>query len=259
MGTTTRPTPGRKPGTGKTRAAGSRVVTLTTDFGHGSPYVAAIKGVLLTLCPDVRIVDISHDVPALDIAAGAFMLMAGTRHFPRGCVHLAVVDPGVGTLRQRLAVAAGGSYYVGPDNGVLTLAVDEAGLQSAISLPLPAEASATFEGRDVFAPAAAELAKGTPLKSLGPSVAELQRIHDVGTRVLWVDGFGNLVTNVRPPARALRVHRHNVVAIAATYGDAMPREPFVYVGSMGYLEIGVREGRADQVLGARAGNPVEVL
>ena len=234
------------------------VVTVTTDFGSGSPYVAALKGIVLGYCPEAALIDVSHEVPAFDVVAGAFILFAGTRHFPAGTVHLAVVDPGVGTSRLRVAVQAGGQFYVGPDNGLLSLAVKELGLVSAVSLPLPSDASATFEGRDVFAPAAAAIACGSSLSSLGSPLLDLT-VVDMSPRVLWVDAFGNLVTNVKPPARPIQIHEHVVAAVAPTYGDAMPREPFVYVGSMGYLEVGVREDRADRMLGASAGMPVQVL
>jgi S-adenosyl-L-methionine hydrolase (adenosine-forming) len=252
----TKPTPGKRRGTGKPVIR--PVVTITTDFGSGSPYVAALKGVVLGRCSDAVLIDVSHEVPAFDVVAGAFVLYAGTRHFPAGTVHLAVVDPGVGTSRMRVAVQAGNQFYVGPDNGLLWLAVHELGLVSAVSIPRPPDASATFEGRDVFAPAAAAIACGSSLSSLGRPLANLTAL-DMSPRVLWVDAFGNLVTNVKPPARPIRVHEHIVAAVAPTYGDAMPREPFVYVGSMGYLEIGVREDNAERVLGARAGMPVEVL
>ena len=252
----TKPTPGRRRGTGK--PVRRPVVTITTDFGSGSPYVAALKGVVLGRCTEAVLIDVSHEVPAFDVVAGAFILFAGTRHFPSGTIHLAVVDPGVGTSRRRVALQAGGQFYVGPDNGLLSLVVHELGLVSAISIPLPPGASATFEGRDVFAPAAAAIACGSSLSSLGSPVAELTSL-DMSPRVLWVDAFGNLVTNVKPPARPIQIHEHVVAAVAPTYGDALPREPFVYVGSMGYLEVGVREDRADRTLGARAGMPVEVL
>ena len=209
--------------------------------------------------PNAVLVDISHEVPAFDVTAGAFILFAGTRHFPPGSVHLVVVDPGVGTDRRRLALQAGGRYYVGPDNGLFGIVIEEYGLQAAVELGVPAGASPTFEGRDVFAPAAASLAAGARLDALGSTAAGPQALPDSSPRVLWTDGFGNLVTNLKPPARAMRVHNHYVTAVATTYAEARPNEPFVYVGGMGYLEVGVREGRADRMLGARPGLPIELL
>jgi S-adenosylmethionine hydrolase len=263
VGITTKPIPGRRPGTGSGRQGGELesppVVTFTSDFGSGSPFVAAMKGIVLAGCPNATLVDVSHEVPRFDIFAGAFMVFAGTRHFPGGSIHLAVVDPGVGTARRRLALSAGGKYYVGPDNGLFAIVVEEAGVQAAIELAPRPDGAPTFEGRDVFAPAAASLAAGVPLESLGPPAEPPVGLPETGPRVLWVDGFGNLVTNVKPPVRGLRIHNHDVRASAVTYEKARPREPFVYLGSMGYLEVGVRQARADRLLGARPGMPVEVL
>jgi S-adenosyl-L-methionine hydrolase (adenosine-forming) len=258
--TTTRPTLLRRPGTGRRGAvAGPPLVTFTTDFGAGSPLVAAMKAIVLAGCPFAVLVDVSHEVPRFDVHAGAFMLFAGTRHFSAGSVHLVVVDPGVGSTRRRLAIRAGGQYYVGPDNGLFAIVIDEVGLQDAVELAPRPEGSSTFEGRDVFAPAAAALAAGVPLESLGPATDPPKMLEDATPRVLWIDGFGNLVTNLKPPVRRMRVHNHDIVASAITYAEGRPNEPFVYVGSMGYLEIGVREARADRLLGARAGMAIQLI
>jgi S-adenosylmethionine hydrolase len=218
-----------------------------------------MKGVVLAGCPQAVLVDISHEVPAFDMTAGAFVLYAGTRHFAPGSVHLVVVDPGVGTSRRRLALSAGGRYYVGPDNGLFAIVIEELGLEAAVELPPTPGASPTFEGRDVFAPAAAAIAAGRPLASLGPISGAPLPLRDTSPRVLWTDAFGNLVTNLKPPARALKVHDHEVRLTSTTFGGAPANVPFVYVGGMGYLEIGVREARADRLLGARPGMPVELI
>jgi hypothetical protein len=236
------------------------VVTLTTDFGAGSPYVAAMKAVLLRSCPDAVLVDVSHTVPPFDVLSGAFVLWAGTRHFAPGAVHLAVVDPGVGTERRPVALRRSGSWYVGPDNGLFGLVVEEGAADAAVELHRPATASATFEGRDVFAPAAAALATGRPASELGrPPPTPPQGLPVRGPAVLWVDAFGNLVTNLRPPAAPVRVNGREVTRTARTFGDAPAGEPFAYTGSMGYVEIGIPEGRADRLLGARSGTPIEPL
>jgi S-adenosylmethionine hydrolase len=218
-----------------------------------------MKAMVLAGCPNAVLVDVSHEVPRFDVSAGAFMLFAGTRHFPGGSVHLAVVDPGVGSSRRRLVVQAGGRFYIGPDNGLFAIVIDEVGLQKTIELAPRPHGAPTFEGRDVFAPAAAALASGVPLESLGPPTDPPVALPDTGPRVLWVDGFGNLVTNLKPPARRMRIHNHDIVATATTYSDGRPNEPFVYVGSMGYLEVAVREARADKLLGARSGMKVELI
>jgi hypothetical protein len=165
----------------------------------------------------------------------------------------------VGSTRRRLIVQAGGRFYIGPDNGLFAIVIDEVGLQAVHELAPRPHGAPTFEGRDVFAPAAAALAAGVPLSSLGPATDPPIGLPDSGPRVLWTDGFGNLVTNLKPPARRLRIHNHDIVATEKTYADARPGEPFVYVGSMGYLEVGVREARADRLLGARAGMRVEEI
>jgi S-adenosyl-L-methionine hydrolase (adenosine-forming) len=255
---TTKQTPGKKHATGSGLAA-PPVVTFTTDFGSGSPLVAAMKGVVLAGCPNATLVDVSHEVPRFDVSAGAFMVFAGTRHFGGGSVHLAVVDPGVGSTRRRLIVAAGGRFYIGPDNGLFAIVIEEVGVQAVHELPPRPHGAPTFEGRDVFAPAAAALASGVPIENLGPPSDPPTPLLDTGPRVLWTDGFGNLVTNLKPPARRLRIHNHDIVATAKTYSEARLGEPFVYVGSMGYLEVGVRESRADRLLGARPGMSVETI
>jgi S-adenosylmethionine hydrolase len=257
---TTKPTLGRRRDTGSHGLlAVPPLVTLTSDFGSGSPLVAAMKAIVLAGCPQAVLVDVSHEVPRFDVSAGAFMLFAGTRHFGPGSVHLAVVDPGVGSSRRRLVIRAGGRYYVGPDNGLVAIVIEEVGLQQVVELAPRPEGAPTFEGRDVFAPAAAALASGVPLESLGPPSDPPKMLEDASPRILWIDGFGNLVTNLKPPVRPMRVHNHYITASATTYAEARPNEPFVYIGSMGYLEIGVREQRADRVLGARSGMRVDLL
>jgi S-adenosylmethionine hydrolase len=218
-----------------------------------------MKAMVLAGCPNAVLVDVSHEVPHFDVSAGAFMLFAGTRHFGADSVHLAVVDPGVGSPRRRLAIRAGGRYYVGPDNGLFAIVIEEVGLQEAVELAPRPHGAPTFEGRDVFAPAAAALASGIPLSSLGNPTDPPKMLEDASPRVLWADGFGNLVTNLKPPARRMRIHNHDIIATATTYADGRVNEPFVYVGSMGYLEVAVREARADKLLGARPGMKVELI
>lgn len=219
-----------------------------------------MKGRLLDRCPGAVLVDVGHSVPPFDVVSGAFVLWAGTRHFPPGAVHLAVVDPGVGGDRRALALRVGGSWYVGPDNGLLALVLSESGVapEAAIRLERPAGASATFEGRDTFAPAAAALAAGRGPETLGtPLEGDPLPLPVRLPAVLWVDAFGNLVTSLRPPLVPLRINGQDVVATARTFGDAPPDTPFLYEGSMGFVEIGIRRARADERLGAAAGTPVD--
>ena len=236
------------------------IITLTTDFGTGSPYVAAMKAVILGTAPDVTLVDISHDVPPFDMAQCAFVLWLGTRHFQPGVVHVGVVDPGVGTERRPIAFGLNGSFYVGPDNGLFDMVIRES--ENApidiFQLHRPTGISATFEGRDVFAPTAAALALGRSLSDLGQPVAgPLVKLPAQGPAVVWVDRFGNLITNLKPPVTALHVNGHDVHVLARTFGDMPTDQPFVYVGSMGFIAIGVARGRADVALEAHAGNAGE--
>jgi S-adenosylmethionine hydrolase len=216
-----------------------------------------MKAVVLAGCPAATLVDVSHSIPAFDVRAGAFVTWAGTRHFQPGTVHLAVVDPGVGTARRRLALAVDGSFYVGPDNGLFDLVLQHGELGDAIELEPSPSAAATFEGRDVFAPAAARLAAGTELRRLGPRVSPAV-IEDRGPSVLWVDNFGNLVTSLRELVAELSINGRHVKERARTYGEAPPNRPFLYIGSMGYLEVGLAEARADQFFDAGPGTPIDV-
>jgi S-adenosylmethionine hydrolase len=218
-----------------------------------------MKAAVLGVCPEAWFVDISHSTAPFDVSVAGFVLWAGSRDFPPGTVHLAVVDPGVGSDRRALALEVGGSFFVGPDNGIFWLVAQRAEIVRAVALKRPRGASPTFEGRDVFAPAAGRLAGGTPLASLGRPVDDLVALPDpLGPVVLWVDNFGNLVTNLEPPIGTLSIGGRPVPGPLRTFSDARRGEPFWYVGSLGLVEIGVREGRADQVFEARPGTTVVV-
>jgi len=218
-----------------------------------------MKAAILAVCPEARLIDISHSIPAFDIGAGGFVLWAGSQGFPPGTVHLAVVDPGVGSDRRALALSVGPSFYTGPDNGLFSRLVRGRRDVSAVALSRPDPVSATFEGRDVFAPAAGLLAKGRPLAELGRPAEDLVVLPDPGPSVIWVDNFGNLVTNLVPPVGRLRVGEALVAESARTYAAAPANLPFWYVGSLGLVEIGVRQGRAADVLGAGPGTRIEEL
>ncbi len=223
----------------------------------GSPYVASMKAVLLATCPQARLVDLSHAIPPFDVRAGGFVLWAGTRDFAIGSVHLAVVDPGVGSQRRALALELDGSYYVGPDNGLFDFLRRRAKSARAISLAHPEGASPTFEGRDVFAPAAGRLAAGTAFEELGDAV-QLGVLPPTPPSVVWVDRFGNLVTDLDAPPKRLLVNGVRVEVTARTFTEAPEGVPFWYVGSLGLIEVGLREGRADEALDAAAGTPLQV-
>jgi S-adenosylmethionine hydrolase len=244
------------------------LVTLLTDFGTADGYVAEVKGVVLSLAPGAGLVDITHDIAAGDVRAGAYVLGRAWRRFPPGTVHLAVVDPGVGTARRALAAEAAGHYFVAPDNGLLASLPDGA---RYVSLPVPPNAAPTFHGRDVFAPAAAALAHGTALARLGvpvtdPSRSPLPAIDVRGGvvtgEVVHVDHFGTLITNIPAAAVAARA-RVRVGARAAgpvrrTFADVPRGRLVAYPGSDGTIEIAVRDGSAAKRLGAGRGATVRV-
>lgn len=251
------------------------ILTLLTDFGSGSGYPAQMKGVLLAALPDARIVDLSHEVPAFDVLAGALLLEACLPWFPVDAVHVAVVDPGVGTARRALCVVGpGGRRAVGPDNGLLTPLLGPGWTAHVIvpGLAIPAPASATFHGRDLFAPAAAALARGTPPGALGPALADpvrlaipeaIRRGGALEGETLAADPFGNLVTSIRGAALAGATVRAASVAgrpaaWVRTFGEAAPGALAAYVGSGGRVEVAVREGSAAARLGAVRGLTVRL-
>lgn len=249
-------------------------ITLLTDFGTADGYVAAMKGVLATLAPDVPVDDAAHDLHHGDIHAGAIALLRYWAMYPPGSVHVVVVDPGVGTERRALAAQVAGRYLVGPDNGVLTWALEESGHARVVEIqgPVPGApaASATFHGRDVFAPAAAYLAAGGDLEELGPGAEDLLRLPmprpDAGDGVvrgvvLAVDRFGNLVTNIPraalPPEVEVFVAGSSVGGLRRTYGEVGSGEVLALVGSLDRLEVSVRNGSAAEALGVSREAEVE--
>jgi hypothetical protein len=240
------------------------IITLLTDFGTADGYVAEMKGVILGLAPDVRIVDATHDIPPQDVEFGRLSLARYWRRFPALTVHLAAVDPGVGSTRAAIAVESDGRFLVGPDNGLLSPALLCRGAR-AVQLPVPASASRTFHGRDIFAPAAAALATGTPLDYLGtpidaPLVRRTPPAHQrpdgtVEGQVLTVDRFGNAITNLVARRGVLEVDGRRL-RIVATYADGADGEPFALAGSGGLLEIAVRDGNAAELLALGRATPV---
>jgi len=245
------------------------IVTLLTDFGTTDSYVAEMKGVLLAGCPETLLVDVTHAVPPGDIRSGAYLLGRTWRRFPTDTVHLAVVDPGVGTGRGALALRSQGHWFVGPDNGLFTQVLHGAEVE-AVMLRVPHAAAPTFHGRDVFAPAAAALARGDPLESLGEPLATIPiRLSYTEPRyegksvigeVLYVDRFGTLVTNltteVVPPYAVLEVEGLDIGPLRRTFGDVPTGGLLAYVGSGGAIEIAVRDGSAARRLGLGVGGRI---
>ena len=250
------------------------IVTLLSDFGAGSGYPAQMKGVLLGAVPDAALVDVSHEVAPFDVLGGALLLEACAPRFPPHAVHLAVVDPGVGTARRPLCVVdAAGRRFVGPDNGLFTAFLG-GGSRAVVIEPggvVPEPASATFHGRDLFAPAAAFLAAGGDAGRLGAEVDDPVRLpwpaaerrgDAVHGECLAIDPFGNVLTSIREAD--LRGGAVEVIVagrparLVRTYGEGTPGEVLALVGSSGRLEIAVREGSAADALGLARGAPVVV-
>jgi S-adenosylmethionine hydrolase len=250
------------------------LVALLTDFGLRDHYAGAMKGAILSACPGAAIVDVTHEVPAHDVAAGALALEAAYRYFPEGTVFAAVVDPGVGSGRRPIAARAGRWLFVGPDNGLFTgvLEADPSARVRLIANPalVRVPTSAVFHGRDVFGPAAGRLAGGFPLDDVGPAVTDPVRLEQPPkTRteggwsgaVVHVDRFGNLMTNV--PGEWLAggqwVCELGGTAIrgpSGTYAAVEPGELVLLVSSGGKAEVAVRDGSATERLAARSGAPV---
>jgi S-adenosyl-L-methionine hydrolase (adenosine-forming) len=258
----------------------SAIITLTTDFGTRDAYVAELKGVVLEIAAaagrPVQLVDVTHDVAAHDVTEGALALDAAAPYFPAGSIHLAVVDPGVGTDRRGLVVQTDRALLVGPDNGLFTPFLDDSTTWHAWELRAPeyrlASVSRTFHGRDVFAPAAAHLAAGVPPERLGPRVLDPVRLSwptvravagAVAGAVLHVDRFGNLVTSIRAETLEelgrVRIRLGGrLLPLVGTYGDLEPGQAGALIGSSGRLEVAVREGSAAARFKARRGTPVVV-
>jgi S-adenosylmethionine hydrolase len=255
------------------------IVTLTTDFGQSDSYVGAMKGVILGLCPEATLVDICHEIHPQAVGQAAYVLSTAIPYFPPGTVHLVVVDPGVGSQRRPIVVQTERTLYVAPDNGVLSLGLRQDPARLAIHLTEQAyrlsRISATFHGRDIFAPAAAHLACGTAPSQMGTPIppSDLRTLPTIepqpqadGTwlgEILHIDRFGNLITNfqVREPQVpiALMVAEQRIEKLSRAFADVAAGELVAYVGSSGYLEIAVREGNAARSLGLSVGEPVQVI
>ncbi len=254
-------------------------IALLTDFGTRDHYAGVLKGVILSICPDATVVDLSHDLPAHDIPFAALELAATYKYFPAGTIFCAVVDPGVGTTRRGLAAEAGDWKFVAPDNGVLTEVFHEIAPKKVVELTERKYArptvSRTFEGRDRFAPAAAWLAKGIQLSALGRPVSDyhqlaLPRPKVEGDRLLGtivrLDRFGNVVSNIdRKTCEkfgqgtvTVTVGPRTIERIVSTYSDIAPGELGALFGSTDHLEFAAHAASAAEVLGVRVGDPVVV-
>lgn len=254
-----------------------QIVTLLTDFGTTDGYVAAMKGVILSARPDTQIIDAAHDIPAHDVRAGAWALRHYWKLYPKDTIHIAVVDPGVGSARRALLARADGRWLIGPDNGLFSWALREARKTDVWALKTTvrraSEISATFHGRDVFAHAAGLLAAGAPLRDLVgrtirprlfPRPRPVRRGREIWGAVMHIDQFGNAITNIPadmlkgPGPRLIECGPFRVSGLAQCYADAPPGHPLALVESTGLLELAVREGNAAKARLIRLGDRVLV-
>jgi S-adenosyl-L-methionine hydrolase (adenosine-forming) len=256
------------------------IITLLSDFGLEDPYVASMKGVILGICPDARLVDVSHLVPPQDVCTGAFLLSSVYRDFSPETIHLAVVDPEVGTDRRGLVIKADRHLFVGPDNGLFSWILREATAWEAYSLEHSGfwrtPVSKTFHGRDIFAPVAAYLGRGTSAQAFGPPCTprlaawadEIETEHEILGMIIHIDHFGNAITNITGEALDRLAHRSRLAVriagmtlwpISATYGDREPGSLVALIGSSNRLEIAVTQGHAAGDRGICRGDPVSVV
>ena len=250
------------------------IITLTTDFGVRDWFAGSVKGAILSIHPEAVIVDITHEIPPGDIRAGAFALMAGCRCFPRGTVHVAVVDPGVGSARAAIAVRTADYFFVGPDNGLLSWALAK---EQVLEIRLAENetyfrrpVSGSFHGRDIFAPVAAHLTQGVPIELLGGRLKDYVRpdwpkLQVAGGllrgEIVYIDRFGNAITNIESPAQTatkVRVPGKLDCAIKTFYQEVPHGQPLAILGSIGYLELSVNGVNAAHTFGLRIGDVVEV-
>jgi len=261
------------------------IITLTTDFGLQDEYVGVIQGILAAQAPQAQRIDLCHTIPPQDIAQAAFLLQAAAPYFPLGTIHLAIVDPGVGSNRKLLAIRAMGQIFLGPDNGILTPFLHDPLFEDAIVIDCPhlylAPLSTTFHGRDILAPVAAALANGADLSSLGTQALkenltklasptlQIDRIHgNIAGFVIHIDHFGNLTTNIHQrdiaglttdPASIQIFHKkQQVTGLANAYASLPDGQVLALIGSRGYLELAVTNGNAARILGAVVDDPVRV-
>lgn len=246
------------------------IITLLTDFGTADYFVGAVKGAILSINPQAVIADITHEIPPQDIEAGAFTLLACYKTFPRGTIHVAVVDPGVGSTRRPIIVSANDQFFVGPDNGLFSYIYDREPSHRTFHVtaekyfrPSP---STTFHGRDIFAPVAAALSNDVKSKKFGPQILDQVRLPDLlePIRIIHIDHFGNCVTNITrdllksEKGVSLLINGKTIRDFRNFYGEDSSTSPFAIWGSAGFLEISVNRGSAAKLLRAKRHDPLLV-
>lgn len=235
------------------------MIVLLTDFGIDDPYIGQVHLRLGVLAPGVPVIDLFHGLPDFAIEAAAYLVPAYCRHVPPGAVIMAVVDPGVGSSRRAIAFEAEGRHYVGPDNGLFEMVARRAPVGACVSLPIPPDAAASFHGRDVFAPAAATLARGGSVGAPQVPLTRFLEWPDDGYKILYIDHYGNAITGVRARLghRTLTV-RGRALTRAQTFADRLDGEPFFYENANGLIEIAAYGRSAAAVLGLHLADPFVV-
>ncbi len=261
----------------------SPLITLLSDFGLKDPYVSEMKAVILTICPEARTVDISHSIEKFNVRMGAFVLASATRYFPEDTIHVAVVDPGVGTHRRAVLAETKHALYIGPDNGLLMLAARREEIRRVYSITNPElmlpRVSSTFHGRDVFAPAAAHLANGTSPSRFGSEINDYAMPHfaspllkagRIAGEILHIDDFGNIITNImgtelekagfriKEPLSIRLRNKPFRANLCEAYGDVAPKAALALIGSHDFLEVSVNQGSAAKMFSVKAGDNVVV-
>ena len=263
-----------------------KIITLTTDFGLADEFVGVMKGVILNINPDATIVDITHDIAPQNIEQGAFLFATAHKYFPSNAIHVVIVDPGVGSARRPITMQIGETFLVAPDNGVLTLAIQQSKIENqkseirAVHLNRPEYwlpyVSHTFHGRDIFAPVAAHLSLGIPLEKLGEPINDWVRLSwcnqpfrsgdEIAGHVVHIDRFGNIITNIGEEMLTgmdrtrifIQIGMHIIHGVKRTYADGSSGEVMAVISSPGHLELAVPHGSAALALGTRVGDVLKV-
>ena len=255
------------------------MITLTTDFGLRDPYVAEMKGTILTINPKATLIDITHDIEKFSIRVGSFILALAAPYFPKATTHLAIVDPGVGTERRGIVVQTKKGFFIGPDNGILMLAAQSQGIESIYELSNPnlmrPQTSNTFHGRDIFAPAAAYIDRGIQPRDFGleikdpvlPHFLVVEQIDGIlNGEILYIDGFGNVIFNIKekimPNSSVIDIKLPQIslkLKFCKTYGEAATGEPFVLVGSHGFVELALNQGSAAEKFHLKVGDKIAIM
>jgi len=261
--------------------ASKPIITLLTDFGLKDSYVAEMKAVILSICPEACIIDISHGIRKFDVRMGSYILARASRYFPKGTIHVAVVDPGVGGFRRPIIIESQRAVYVGPDNGLLTPSAIMDGIKHVYLISndryMLKSVSRTFHGRDIFSPVAAYLAKGVPLSDFGPEIFDPiipsfanPKIYEgiIEGEVIYIDDFGNVVTNISSEhLKSIGLFEGDIVSVkfgdrhlklkfCKAYSDVQLNQPLIIIGSGDFLELSINQGDAAKFFGIDVGDKI---